>query len=334
MGAIWFDPKRLATFLSEILGYKSGLALNKEQITDLLNDKVNFLNLVNDNEKSSVRIRSEEIEDLVEGLLFKLGNTPKPKIESVTDLMIKYSNDPEKNKIFQSVLSAFMQLLSTGTPGKPIDPTRAMLEIFSEHGQVGVNLFSEITSAYDQSSHSSPWLSYRTVDWEDIIELDELFKSESMKVSYGEYIDQRFIDYLYQNFPDIDKIHWRKFEQLIAEYFHKNEWGVEIGPGRDDDGVDIRISKIKKDEGSPEVILIQCKRQKKKIEKVIVKALWADVVNESANSGLIVTTSALSPGAKKICNARSYNINEADRETLKKWLQEMRTPGKGFFIAE
>lgn len=209
-----------------------------------------------------------------------------------------------------------------------------MLTIFTKHGQLGVNLFSEIVQAYDESCHTSPWLSYRTIDWKNVIELDELFKSESMNVSHGEYIDQRFIDYLYQNFSDIDKINWRKFEQLVAEYFHKTNWHVELGPGRDDGGIDVRISKNVANSEYPEIILIQCKRQKRKIEKVVVKALWADVIDENANSGLVVTTSSLSPGAQKVCQARSYKINEADRTTLKKWLKEMRSPGKGVFLGE
>ena len=48
----------------------------------------------------------------------------------------------------------------------------------------------------------------------------------------------------------------------------------------------------------------QCKRQKEKVGKVVVKALWADVQHEKASPGLIVTTSRLSPGAKEVCAAR------------------------------
>lgn len=155
-----------------------------------------------------------------------------------------------------------------------------------------------------------------------------------MHVSHGEYIDQRFIDYLYRNFSDIDKIHWRKLEQLTAEYFHKSSWDIKLGAGRNDDGVDIRVSKKSAISEHPEVILIQCKRQKKKVEKIVVKALWADVLDKNATSGLIVTTSKLSPGAQKVCSARSYRIDCADRMTLKNWLNEMRSPGTGVFLGE
>ncbi len=173
-----------------------------------------------------------------------------------------------------------------------------------------------------------------TTEWKDRKELEELFKSESLDTHYGSFFDQRFIHYLVNNFDDLDKIHWRKFEGLTCEFFSKLGCHVEIGPGRDDGGVDLRVWKDKKDNNGPACILVQCKRQKTKVEKVVVKALWADMIDEKAQSGMIVTSSALSPGSKKVCLARGYKINEANRNILKKWLLAMRKPGHGIFMGE
>ena len=82
------------------------------------------------------------------------------------------------------------------------------------------------------------------------------------------------------------------------------------------------------------LILVQCKRERAKISKTIVKALYADVAFENASSGVIVTTSRLSPGAEKTCKARGYPVTSADRETLAKWLERMRSPGTGVFQGE
>ena len=79
---------------------------------------------------------------------------------------------------------------------------------------------------------------------------------------------------------------------------------------------------------------MQCKREKSQVGKVVVKALYADVLHEKANSGLIVTTTGLSPGAKKVCTARAYPITGIDRDGLIKWINLMRTPGKGVFMGE
>jgi restriction system protein len=109
---------------------------------------------------------------------------------------------------------------------------------------------------------------------------------------------------------------------------------VEIGEGRNDEGIDGRVWPSKEDRSQPPLVLVQCKRQQDKVSKVVVKALYADVVAEGAKAGIIVTTNALSPGARRVCTARSYPVGEADRETLRKWLAAMRTPGTGVFCGE
>jgi restriction system protein len=79
-------------------------------------------------------------------------------------------------------------------------------------------------------------------------------------------------------------------------------------------------------------VIVQCKRQKAKIEKVVIKALYADVVAEKAKSGMIVTTSRLSAGAEATRTARNYPLQVADRDTLKAWLSKLRVPGAGIVM--
>jgi hypothetical protein len=37
----------------------------------------------------------------------------------------------------------------------------------------------------------------------------------------------------------LEGLHWREFEELIADLLSKDGWAVELGPGRSDSGVDI-----------------------------------------------------------------------------------------------
>jgi Restriction endonuclease len=61
------------------------------------------------------------------------------------------------------------------------------------------------------------------------------------------------------------------------------------------DGIDVRLWR---DEGDgPPTVLVPCKRQQAKIDKMVVKSLFADVTHHRAGSGLIVTTSSFSKGA-------------------------------------
>jgi restriction system protein len=117
---------------------------------------------------------------------------------------------------------------------------------------------------------------------------------------------------------------WRKFEGLAGEY--REGYRVEMGSGRADGGVDLRVWRDVQAGDIAPTILVQCKRQKAKVPQVVVKALDADVLNENAESGLIVTTTTLEPGAEMVRVARGYPIRAAERPTLRTWLEDLRTP--------
>ncbi len=127
-------------------------------------------------------------------------------------------------------------------------------------------------------------------------------------------------------------MNWRKFEGLTGEFFDRAGYHVEMGKGRADGGIDARIWPRKEDVSLPPAILVQCKRQKEKVGTVVLKALYSDILDERAQSGLIVTTSTLSPDARRTCTARGYPIGHASRLTLRRWIDAMRTPGTGVFL--
>ena len=218
--------------------------------------------------------------------------------------------------------------------GGPIDLTEFVPKARQRWGVDGAAMATELLDDFLIYMQQSPWGMYRQVQWENILELSGLFQSEELGALYGRFIDQRFIDYLSRNFGSIDAINWRKFEGLTAEFMSRAGLVVEIGPGRNDDNIDIRAWPEGSGNELPPTLLVQCKREKRKVGKVVVKALWADVVAEGAKSGLIVTTTALSAGARKVCSARAYPVREADRGTLKQWIDAMRTPDRGIFLGE
>lgn len=215
---------------------------------------------------------------------------------------------------------------------KMIDSSPFLDSVEKKHGMAGEIIALDIMKAMKQHLHISPYALIRNVEWSDITELEGLFKSQSLETQYGTFFDQRFIDFLGQNFERIDDIHWRKFEALTCEFFERHGYYVEIGPGTNDDGVDARAWQTDPANGGPPTILIQCKRRRDKVEKTIVKALYADILHENANKGLIVTSQTLAPVAEHVRVARSYPIEQVDRHTLKKWVEVMRSPGTGIFM--
>ncbi|NIY65562.1 hypothetical protein SMALB_3565 [Streptomyces malaysiensis] len=171
--------------------------------------------------------------------------------------------------------------------------------------------------------------------WPDALELAELFNSESATASCGRFFDQRFVNYLASNYEEIGSVNWRKFEALVAEHFHRAGFEVQLGPGRNDGGVDIRVweSGVNADD-SPPTMIIQCKREKRKITKVVIKALAEDVRWEKAQQGLLVATSDWLPGAREVVKTRSYPVVEVNRDAVHGWLRDMRSVGSGLWIPE
>lgn len=332
MGAIWFRRAELIGASSDTVGYKAGVALSREDLA-AHTEGMGIDDWWVGDDAETLRIRSEEFAAAIEQLLYAVGNIPRPEVvRPDIDLYHLYKHDQKQFAILQEVLQIAHNVPDGGDG--PVDFTPFLVESERRFGAVGAKMALQFVERLDIYLHANPWSKVRRKAWKDVADLKGLFESASLTTQYGAFIDQRYIDYLGTNFERLDEIHWRKFEGLTAEFFMREGWRVEIGPGGNDDGVDVRVWRGDDAPTAPPAILVQCKRQKEKIEKVIVKALWADVVAEKAESGLIVTTSTLAPGAVKVCAAREYPVRQADRLVLRKWIDTMRTPGTGAFLSE
>ena len=335
MGAIYFRRIELVSTLNELVGYKAGVALTREQMQGFL--KSDGPNILDGNDDASLRVRSEEFEEIFCRLLYEVGNIKSPEfMPSIYGLYRRFEKDQKLLPVYIKVQEFFNRFCeqSFNSDAGPIDLTVFVEQAKVIHGVEGQAVELVIAECVVEDMHKSSLGAFRQIQWNDTVGLADLFASEKLSTIHGEFFDQRFVDYLSHNFDSIDKINWRKFEGLTCEFFHRAGLRVEIGRGRNDDSVDARIWANKEDAKQPPLILVQCKRQKDTVEKVVVKALHSDVVYEKAALGMVVTSSALSPGAKKVCVARSYPIVEANRDTLKKWIHAMRTPYSGIFLGE
>ncbi len=323
--------------MSEIVGYKSGLALTRQELLESISDE-DTARLIDESDRALVILRSEEFQQIIIDVLYRIGNVASPNYEWPTDeLFRKYKRDSRKRKIARQVVDLFIEFMSSPSERNksgPVDTTGFLMLVLKAHGVGGVRVAFEFLNVVRNFLHLDPFTQFRSVDWKDTAQLSGLFESESLTTQYGHFFDQRYLDYLSENFHAIDQINWRKFEGLTGECFARFGFSVNLGPGRNDGSIDLRVWQKDADDSAPPAILVQCKREKRKVSKVVVKALYADIINESAASGLIVTSTALSPGAEKVCRARAYPIQQANRETLQKWIQSMRTPARGIFLGE
>jgi restriction system protein len=334
--AIHFPGAGVLDALTEIIGYKCGVAVSRPELKRILR-RIGRDDIASVDEESYIRIHSSDFEEVVFDLLRSFGRLEEgfQKHFSI-QLWHRVKRDSSKAKIYHDVMEKFTEFLRTEVPAasargdKLMDPTKFMEDVFDQHGAAGLDICMFLIRGMDAAQKADPWGGIRQVEWKNTIDLKELFESEKLIAEYGAFIDQRYIDFLHRNFPEIDRIHWRKFEQLTAEYLDREGYKVALGPGRGDDGVDVRAWIDNSESAAPHIV-VQCKRQRDAVPKIVLKALYADVIHERADSGLLVTTSRISPGAEDTRLARAYPIEVADRATLRTWLEAMRKPGVGGF---
>nr|WP_306660292.1 restriction endonuclease [Rheinheimera maricola] len=307
---------------------------------ELLDSNDPLIGIFKSQNEELVRIRTNYIEDTFQIMLYRLGVTTKEFVGHAPTLLdLEFMHSPSKRLLFRKVLKLLGET-HFGQGKKSIfdefDEDSYYKSIRVDLGVEALAIARRLVSLTKESEEASPWdwLSARVTEWHSPIELKQLFESESLDAMYGTFLDQRYINYLASNSDKLSTMHWRKFEALTAEYFERKGYKVQIGEGRNDGGIDVRVWSKDLEFYQPPVQLIQCKRTKSKIDKVLVKSLWADVVNENAKGGLIVTTSSFSPGAIEVCKVRNYPIREANRKTVIEWLNELRKIGKGVFMGE
>lgn len=335
MGSINFSAGAMFGSLSDYVGAKSGLALSRPHIIQIFSDHDRFTDYAEAPDEAWVRLESVAYEEMIELLLYAVG-----RLEQVDNLLPlpalrrKYGTDPKTAEIIYGIADIFAAYIKSldldNMPrGSTIDPGPFMQEATRRYGRLGLEMSYDLIQAQVVQTEIKSAHFPDIRNDVDIIQLEDLFRSEGLPAEEGLFFDQRYIDFINRNFEQIDKINWRKFEALTAEHFARQGFAVDIGPGRNDDGVDIRVWPSKDGGDKPPAIIIQCKRQKAPIPKVIVKSLYADILDEKAASGLVVTTSRLSPGAQAVCDARKYPIQSADRGTIRQWVGQMRKPGMG-----
>jgi restriction system protein len=336
MGGLSMNGRTFWEILSEGVGFKTGLTLDREDLLSLFNTDDRFADLADlpADEAHGRRFESVEYEELFFFLLFKLGRLERERRPSpMADLHHKYKNDPIRSNFVNGVGELFLEFsnsIDLGKVGAVIDPRRFISLVVERYGADALEMAMQLLGSVNASVIGSPWSRAREVTWDNDVALRELFRSEGLVAPVGPFVDQRYIDFLHRNFDRIDEVNWRKFEGLTGDFFQREGYRVELGPGRNDGGVDLRVWTDSATSNNPPTILVQCKREKAPVGRVVMKALYADVLHEGATSGLIVTSSRLSPGARDDRNARGYPIADADRATVREWIRKLRRPGAGY----
>lgn len=333
MGHILMPSFAFRASLSEDSGVRAGFSLTEEEmLAHLPVDHPLRADLEKD---VGMRVASDVYADTVGDLLHALGAVEEPGMPSLTQRM--------QHLLGISLLSTFdietvMQMEAIGleylTRRVQRDSTQAQILVELKELVGGrKNAWEAMEKALELNYAFNPYLT-RQDSIGDLTSLRTLFASESLPAEPDRFFDQKFINYLHANPDRLPDINWRQFEGLTAEWFSKQGYQVELGAGRNDDGIDVRAWRAEGDRSAPPAIIVQCKRHKAKIEKAVIKALHSDVMWEGADSGLIVTTSDISPGAAKTIDTRRYPVSSANRQNVEAWIAAMRQPWSGIIAGK
>lgn len=121
---------------------------------------------------------------------------------------------------------------------------------------------------------------------------------------------------------DLHRLGWRELEVLIARSLRHQGFQVELGPGRNDGGVDIRL--LQRDPLGDLLTLVQVKRYAphRKIDALAVQALHGVAEVEKAHQSLFVTTSAYQPAAEKFAARTRGRMQLATSKEIVQWCSD------------
>lgn len=333
MGHIIMPAFVFRTALSEDAGVRSGFALTEANMLAHLPAEHHLREGL---ETAVVmRVASEDYADTVGDLLHAVGAADQPGMPTLGMRLMRLLDRDwrdlfslDKMLELEAIANHYLRLRNRSAEGQAT-LLGELRQIVS--GRPGV--WDALREAMNFHLAFSPFFT-RTVDAANQVALDDLFASERLSSDAGRFFDQRFINYLGSQPHRLRDIHWRQFEGLTAEWFERSGYTVDLGPGRNDASIDVRLWNANAAPGAPPAIIVQCKRQERKVERVVVKALYADVLHEQAAAGMIVTTSDISPGAASDVSARAYPITTANRAQVHAWIQAMRKPNAGLIAGE
>lgn len=121
---------------------------------------------------------------------------------------------------------------------------------------------------------------------------------------------------------DLYDLHWRQFEEVVAELLKFEGFKVELGPGSKDGGVDVCATKVLPGVG-PILTVWQAKRlgRGNKVEISTIRELADTREQRKASKGIVVTTSFLTQGALDRVTRDEHILGKVDNSELRAWIE-------------
>lgn len=117
----------------------------------------------------------------------------------------------------------------------------------------------------------------------------------------------------------------RRFEELVAELYHRRGFETHLTPHSGDRGVDLYV--VRHDELGASLSVVQCKRYRpgNRVGPGLVRELQGAMVGVGATAGVLLTTSFFTPGARALESQFRYQLSLQDYYAL---LQLLSLPSR------
>lgn len=194
--------------------------------------------------------------------------------------------------------------------------------LFKENPLAGLHPYDDIVVAkFDGETKFPEGISYYSETVYDSVELEiPETRLEIARLSPS----FKILEKLLEAGINLDTLNWREFEELIAELLTKDGYQVELGPGRNDGGVDLIATKDLENSGLFKAIWqAKMKQPNNKVGIEIIREL-ADTRNEyKASKAIIATTTYLTRGALERVTRDGYLLGKVDRDDLMRWINKV-----------
>lgn len=122
----------------------------------------------------------------------------------------------------------------------------------------------------------------------------------------------------------LHELHWRKFEELVAELLSRDGFDVSLTSASHDRGVDIYA--VRHEAFGHALYLVECKRHspERPVGPGVVRHLYGAVERERATQGLLATTSTFTSGAMSEQREVAFRMSLHDFSAIGDWLRRIR----------
>ena len=132
-------------------------------------------------------------------------------------------------------------------------------------------------------------------------------------------LNSELYEHFSKNSDQLTRLDWRELEVLVAELLQAQGFEAELGPGRADGGVDIRL--LQRDPIGDILTFVQVKKYdiNNPITLQPVQALHGVKEAEGADNSMFVTTSRYLPSAKNFASRENVQMELYVSDDVRKW---------------